>query len=117
MLSWLRQKTDGLFGRSGSWARVRREHLEREPACIACGRTKDLEVHHILPYHKRPELELSPDNLCTVCADPCHLVFGHLLSFRDRYNPSVREDCARYRSRLEDAKQHGEAPTEPAPPA
>jgi hypothetical protein len=37
------------------------------------------------------------------------------LSYRDRYNPSVREDCERYRQRLEDAKRRGEAPTERAP--
>ena len=115
MLGWLRRQADDLFGRSGAWARVRREHLAREPACIACGRTENLEVHHILPYHQRPELELDPRNLCTVCADPCHLVFGHLLSYRDRYNPSVREDCERYRQRLEDAKRRGEAPTARAP--
>lgn len=115
MLGWLRQQTEDLFGRSGKWARVRREHLAKEPECIACGRTEDIEVHHILPYHERPELELDPANLASLCADPCHLVHGHLLSFRDRYNPNVREDCARYRQRLEEAKRRGGAPTARAP--
>jgi len=103
MLGWLRRQTDELFGRSGAWARVRREHLEKEPACIACGRTKDLEVHHVLPYHECPSRELDPENLATLCADPCHLVFGHLMNFRTRSNPHVREDCERYRKRLESA--------------
>lgn len=87
------------------WARVRRQHLEREPACAACGRSGDLEVHHIQPYHLRPELELDDGtngldgNLVTLCADPCHFVHGHLLSWK-RSNPSVREDCQRYRQRM-----------------
>lgn len=99
LFGWLRQQVE-LFGRSGRWASVRRQHLEREPACAACGRSKELEVHHIKPYHEHPELELDLGNLVTLCADPCHLVFGHLLNFK-RANPSVREDAARYRQRVE----------------
>jgi hypothetical protein len=102
MLGWLRRQTDDLFGRSGAWARVRREHLEREPACAACGRRKDLEVHHVTPYREAPELELVDANLISLCADPCHFVHGHLMSWR-RSNPHVREDCERYRKRLESA--------------
>lgn len=103
MLGWLRRQTDELFGRSGAWARVRREHLEREPACIACGRTADIEVHHVASYHDHPERELDPTNLVSLCADPCHLVHGHLMAWT-RINPSVREDCRRYREKLEAAK-------------
>ena len=99
MFGWLKKQVD-LYGRSGRWATVRRQHLEREPACAACGRAKDLEVHHIRPYHERPELELDPENLVTLCADPCHLTFGHLLNFT-RSNPHVREDAAAYRRRID----------------
>lgn len=107
MLSWLwpRRRREDEYGRSGAWTRVRREHLAREPRCAACGRDRDLEVHHIVPYRERPELELDAENLVTLCADPCHLVFGHLLDYRRRANPHVREDAARYRGRLEDAKR------------
>lgn len=102
LTSWLRRAAELFAGqpRSGSWPRVRREHLEREPACAACGRRKDLEVHHIIPFHERPDLELDDGNLVTLCADPCHLVFGHLLDYRRRSNPLVREDAARYRTRF-----------------
>lgn len=79
---------------------MRREHLEKEPCCAACGRKKALEVHHIVPYHENPELELDPTNLITLCADPCHLVWGHLMSFK-RVNPSVRADCEKYRAKIE----------------
>lgn len=96
MFGWFRRKLDE-YGRSGSWARVRREHLEREPACAACGRTKDLEVHHIRPYHDYPELELSPENLISLCSSPCHLVHGHFMNWSCS-NPMCRADCARYRA-------------------
>lgn len=107
LLNWIFGRPDE-YGRSGAWARVRAEHLRREPACIACGRDKDLEVHHIRPYAKFPELELddgkdgtgTDGNLCTLCADPCHLVFGHLYDFRARYNLRVREDAGSIRERI-----------------
>jgi 5-methylcytosine-specific restriction endonuclease McrA len=101
MLWWFRKD---LFGgpRSGQWPRVRREHLASEPACAACGRTKSLEVHHIVPVSDRPELELVKENLVTLCADPCHLVHGHLMSWT-RSNPGVREDCLRYLKKLKSA--------------
>jgi hypothetical protein len=99
MFGWLKRRAEDLFGRSGQWPRVRREHLEQEPSCIACGRSRELEVHHVQPYHEHPELELDSQNLVSLCADPCHFVFGHLLNWR-RSNPHVREDAARYRERM-----------------
>jgi len=103
MFGWLRNTAEQLFGRSGSWATVRRAHLEREPACVACGRSKQLEVHHIIPYHVDQSLELDPGNLITLCADPCHLVHGHLMNFQ-RSNPHVRQDAQRYYTRLINAQ-------------
>ena len=101
MFGWLRRRTEELFGapRSGEWPRVRREHLATQPACAACGRAKEVEVHHVVPFRDRPELELDPADLITLCGDPCHLVHGHLLSWK-RSNPDVREDAARYRAKM-----------------
>lgn len=107
MFGWWRRVAEE-YGRSGAWARVRREHLEREPECAACGRADDLEVHHVVPYHQRPEMELDPGNLVTLCADPCHFVHGHLLNWK-RSNPHVREDAARYRERVREATGNGAA--------
>lgn len=109
MFGWLRRQIDE-YGRSGAWPRVRREHLAREPACAACGRSKELEVHHIRPYHEHPELELddgkdgtgTDGNLVSLCAEPCHFVFGHCLDWR-KSNRFVREDAARYRERVRQA--------------
>lgn len=98
MFGWIRRRL-GWFGRSGRWPTVRLRHLDREPVCQACGRNKDLEVHHVLPFATYPEHELDPANLITLCASPCHLVFGHLMNYQ-RYNPMVRHDAAIYRQRM-----------------
>src|SRR4051812_49059962 len=37
--------------RSSGWSKVRKAHLEMEPACKACGGVRSLEVHHKLPFH------------------------------------------------------------------
>lgn len=92
-----------LYGRAGAWARVRREHLEREPECAACGGKEDLQVHHIVPYSVDARLELDPENLITLCAHPCHLVHGHFMSWQ-RFNPHVRQHCRSYRDGLERSK-------------
>jgi len=89
--------------RSPRWPSVRAAHLKANPACAACGSRDALEVHHIQPFHLRPELELVPQNLLTLCADPCHLVHGHLMAWA-RFCPTVVADTAAYRARLEAAK-------------
>ena len=88
--------------RSGAWPRVRAEHLERRPACEACGKKKAVQVHHVKPFHEYPELELEPTNLMTLCPW-CHFHHGH---DRDGYwgtkyqpnwsdvNPNARRDAA-----------------------
>ncbi len=90
---------DNFGGRSWSWTKVRNEHLKNNPSCAACGRNKKLEVHHIKPYHKYPELELDPTNLITLCDDPCHLVFGHLMNYKS-WNEDVVSDCNEYNNKV-----------------
>ena len=97
--------------RSSKWPAVRRAHLAKESACIVCGRTDDLQVHHILEFRARPDLELDPSNLCTLCGPSGHnhhLIFGHLGNYR-WWNPNVREDAKRYRDEVEQAKKRAEA--------
>ena len=108
MFGWLFGRREDEFGRSGAWPRVRREHLEANPECIACGRKKSLEVHHVVPYHKRPDLELDRSNLVSLCGDHCHFVFGHLMNWK-RANPDVAEDCRAYRQKI---RNFGEPPEE-----
>lgn len=67
-------------GRSPFWPKLRAEHLKGQPACRACGCKDHLEVHHLLPVHLHPELEMDPSNLITLCEKPsrnCHLNVGH----------------------------------------
>ena len=84
--------------RSPDWPAVRKNHLQQEAACVACGVTDHLEVHHIVPFHVDPTLELVQTNLITLCERPghdCHFVFGH---FHDwyLYNPAVRSMAVAY---------------------
>jgi len=78
-------------GRSPRWAKVRAEYIKMNPNCFACSSSEKLEVHHIKPFHSNPELELSQDNLVTLCRY-CHLVLGHLKDY-DLENPNVIDWC------------------------
>ena len=84
--------------RSEHWPAVRQKHLREQPTCAACGCSSDLEVHHILPFHLYPALELDSNNLITLC-DPekahfrCHLQIGHNGDFH-KFNPNVVSDSA-----------------------
>lgn len=82
--------------RSPLWPKARAEHLKREPRCVACARKDSLIVHHILPYHLYPELELVEGNFLTACEPPgggCHLLLMHLGSYA-AFNPDARRDAA-----------------------
>jgi|LakMenE18May11ns_1017448.scaffolds.fasta_scaffold9903627_2 5-methylcytosine-specific restriction protein A len=78
--------------RSSRWKTVRKEFLKKNNTCAACGKNKDIEVHHIEPVHLAPELELEPSNLISLCANSCHLLFGHFMDFKS-WNPNVENDC------------------------
>lgn len=96
---WLTYNPPPLLGeRSHHWPTIRASHLKKEPRCQACGTSKLLNVHHIIPYHLNPTLELLASNLITLCETPsrnCHFALGHLLDWR-AYNPSIRLDAAVY---------------------
>lgn len=90
MFGWLKRKAVELFGadRSTKWRTWRERHLRHEPACQACGREDELEVHHILPVHAGgPELA-PPGGLITLCR-PCHHVVGHACDWM-AWRPDVR---------------------------
>lgn len=90
--------------RSSKWPAVRAAHLKARPTCEACGQREGMEVHHIIPFHLRPDLELDPTNLITLCADPCHIVHGHFMNW-SRFNRTVWADVRTYRAKLEAAKK------------
>ena len=91
--------------RSPLWPKIRRLHIQKQPACVVCGEIKkNVEVHHIQPFHLRPELELSPSNLLTLCESGnngviCHLHYGHLGNYRS-FNKDVIIDSNEWRGKI-----------------
>jgi len=87
--------------RSNKWSTVEKLKKAQNPTCECCGSTKQLQVHHKLPFHLHPELELDMDNLITLCMDKndCHLKVGHGGYFK-AYNPNLMKDISEIRSGL-----------------
>lgn len=96
-----------MFGtkRSWKWPQVRDNHLKKEPDCQLCGVLDDVEVHHILAIWLRPDLELCPDNLMTLCR-PHHFLCGHLCDW-STLNLTAREDAAKWRAKIRRREQFG----------
>ena len=75
--------------------KYRKEHT----TCAWCGRTKKLEVHHIIPVSVQPIMADNPENMIMLCRKPpCHQVVGHNGNFATRYQEDVRELCEQHRT-------------------
>jgi 5-methylcytosine-specific restriction endonuclease McrA len=86
--------------RSSRWKKVREEHIKNNPTCSACGSTDNLIVHHIVPFHLNPDLELDPKNLITLCQGRhmnCHIVIGHKYNWHET-NDNVVKDAEIFRN-------------------
>jgi 5-methylcytosine-specific restriction protein A len=92
--------------RSPMWRHVEHAFVSSHPTCAACGAAEHLQVHHVLPFHQHPELELDPTNLIVLCmgASECHVIVGHGDNFK-AYNPNVREDAKRFLSSSEEERK------------
>lgn len=93
--------------RSSHWPAVEHGFLAAHPHCECCSASEapkaKMQVHHRIPFHYavalgRPDLELDPRNLITLCettaGDPApnhHLLLGHLGNFKSD-NLHVSED-------------------------
>lgn len=82
--------------RSSKWYKVRREMLDEYPECGVCNSKTKRVVHHKIPFHIAPDLELVKSNLEVLCESKryginCHLLIGHLGNWR-RFNASVEVD-------------------------
>lgn len=89
--------------RSPKWPAVQRQYLVKYSECAVCEKCKDIEVHHILPFHLFPDHELLPENLISLCRTH-HFLFGHLSADWSCFNPLVRADAEIWRFRLRAAK-------------
>ena len=92
--------------RADGWLEFRDAYVRDNPECVVCGAKKKLQVHHIVPFHVAPDLELDPTNLLTLCVNKkyginCHLLVGHLGNYR-RVNPAVELDAMMWKFKLQD---------------
>ncbi len=88
--------------RSVHWEKTRHDFAVLHPTCAACGGSKLIQIHHCLPFHLRPDLELDFGNLITLCEDPsrwCHYRIGHAWDWK-AYNPFCRTDAAEQLQRV-----------------
>lgn len=93
-----------LHKRSSKWPAVRKKFLKDDSTCFVCKSRSNLEVHHKIPFHVNPTLELEPSNLITLCENKsfgvnCHLLFGHHGNYR-KYNINVASDGLVWRNKL-----------------
>lgn len=91
--------------RSSEWVQVRNDFVRKHPRCEACGSGYNLNVHHIVPFHQRPDLELVEDNLITLCREH-HFRIGHDPDGKGprkpswlESNPNVRQDAKNWSKR------------------
>jgi 5-methylcytosine-specific restriction endonuclease McrA len=86
--------------RSDKWPAVRDAFIKKNPECAACGSRKNLNVHHIKPFHLNPKLELDTNNLITFCRSH-HFIIGHNRNWKSE-NPNCKRDAKKYRQQLEE---------------
>lgn len=81
--------------RSSHWRSLEKSILSASPTCAACGSNIRLQVHHKVPFHINPELELEKSNLIVLCMSPkeCHYKLGHGENFK-AWSETVEEDSA-----------------------
>ena len=104
-MSILRELVVKPLKRSRGWRKVRNAHIKKQPFCVACGRRKLLEVHHILDFSEHPELELDDNNLITLCDSSmrCHRLIGHLGDWKS-INPKVVGDAIAFLRKRRDRR-------------
>jgi 5-methylcytosine-specific restriction endonuclease McrA len=70
---WINETTHGPRYYGANWQASRRKARARDGACVRCGATSALAVHHIIPIRLWPDREAANAlaNLVTLCA-ACH---------------------------------------------
>lgn len=84
--------------RSPKWDSVRAKFLKKNPYCVVCHTKSKLNVHHIIPFHMSPDLELKESNLITLC-ESHHFLFGHLNNWQS-YNVDCVADCKLWEEKI-----------------
>lgn len=87
-MNWLNLFQDRTFGavRSHEWRYFRNMNIKDK--CEICGSKFFLELHHVFPFHIRPDLELDENNVVTVCRRH-HYEFCHFLNWK-KFNIDIK---------------------------
>lgn len=72
--------------------------------CACCGSAISLEVHHIVPFHDNPALEMDQANWLVLCRT-CHFYIAHLGNW-SHWNTQIVEVCATITRQREHWKEH-----------
>ena len=95
-------------GRSSHWPDVEKAFRKVHPQCVCClvKSITHIQIHHRFPFHycialDRPDLELDPRNLITLCewkspSPNHHELIGHLADWKSS-NLSVATDALEFR--------------------
>jgi 5-methylcytosine-specific restriction protein A len=91
--------------RSSKWRKFRGAFKAKNPNCAVCGSKKKVEVHHKIPFHYAPDLELNKENLISLCENKkygihCHLLIGHLGNYR-RFNYNIEIDAMTWNQKIQ----------------
>jgi 5-methylcytosine-specific restriction endonuclease McrA len=81
-----RAPIDNFFTRkkSGHWSELSVKIINRDKACIFCGRTKNLQCHHLIPREYGGTHD--EDNLGAACRR-CHMVVDAMIKIMKTKNP------------------------------
>lgn len=65
------QRARQVFQSSEKWKQLRRSTLTKYGSCLSCGTTENLQVDHVIPMVRRPDMFNHESNLQTLCG-PCN---------------------------------------------
>ena len=88
--------------RSAAWKGLRNKIVNEVGMCEVCGKDTNLVLHHKIPFHVNPSLELEESNLIVLCENDnlnCHLIFGHLGNW-NKYNSDIDHDVKVWKDKL-----------------
>ena len=94
--TWQSRESERTLGaaRGPLWNQTKREYEKLHPKrCRYCLTTIGVELHHVILFSERPDLEYEFSNLVWLCRRH-HLEQGHLGSFRAK-NLEIIRDCER----------------------
>ena len=75
--------------------------------CAWCGRTNNLNRHHLIAQQFEPELRDVQTNLVVLCRD-CHFVLGHRCDWKT-YNPDLSAILCTYTNTVRKIEAEGDA--------